>query len=72
MQCLILRQHQKMSGLKVLHNLRYTDSLSVLGISNTIGSIAAARNEMKEARKWNDKALGYCAGIIRGILVLFT
>ncbi|CAN5243871.1 hypothetical protein BH11BAC6_BH11BAC6_00870 [soil metagenome] len=51
-----------MSGLKVLHNLRYTDSLSVLGISNTIGSIAAARNEMKEARKWNDKALGYCAG----------
>lgn len=49
-------------SLEVLYPLvseaeTYKDSLSIAGIANIIGSIAAARNEPEEARKWNDKAL---------------
>ncbi|MEO8116343.1 MAG: sensor histidine kinase [Bacteroidota bacterium] len=36
---------------------KYKDSISIAGIANIIGSIALARNEPGEARKWNDKAL---------------
>ena len=48
--------------LEVLYPLeteavKYKDSISIAGIANMIGSIAAARNEPVEARKWNDKAL---------------
>jgi signal transduction histidine kinase len=42
---------------------KYKDSLLVSGLSNMIGSIASARNELNEARKWNDKALVYAEGI---------
>lgn len=49
-------------SLEVLYPLvseaeTYKDSISIAGIANIIGSIAAARNEPEEARKWNDKAL---------------
>ena len=49
-------------SLEVLYPLvseaeTYKDSISIAGIANIIGSIAAARKEPEEARKWNDKAL---------------
>ena len=54
-------------SLEILYPLeaeaeKYKDSLLITGLSNMIGSIAAARNELNEARKWNDKALAYSAG----------
>jgi signal transduction histidine kinase len=54
-------------SLEILYPLeveaeKYKDSLLITGLSNIIGSIAAARNELNEARKWNDKALAYSAG----------
>ena len=54
-------------SLQILYPLekeaeQYNDSLLITGLSNMIGSVAAARNELKEARRWNDNALAYCAG----------
>jgi signal transduction histidine kinase len=54
-------------GLAVLYPLvteaeKYKDSLLTGGLSNMISSIAAVRSELKEARRWNDKALLFLSG----------
>ncbi len=54
-------------SLEILYPLeveaeKYKDSLLLTGLSNIIGSIAAARNELNEAWKWNNKALAYSSG----------
>lgn len=54
-------------SLEILYPLvteaeKYNDSLMIVGISNSIGVLAAARNELPESRKWNDKALAYLKG----------
>ena len=54
-------------SLEILYPLvteaeKYNDSLLISSISNMIGKNATSINELKESRKWNDKALAYSAG----------
>ena len=54
-------------SLEILYPLEakaehYKDSLLAAGLSNMIGSIATARSEWVEARKWNDKAIALQSG----------
>ena len=54
-------------SLEILYPLaaeadKYNDSLLISSISNMIGKNATSINELKESRKWNDKALAYSTG----------
>src|SRR5436190_5147208 len=54
-------------SLEILYPLvteaeKYNDSLLISSISNMIGKNATSINQLKESRKWNDKALAYSAG----------
>lgn len=54
-------------ALEILYPLeteaaKYKDSLTAGGVANIIGSISSSRNELGEARKWNDVALAYFSG----------
>lgn len=48
---------------------KYGDSLEIAGIANTIGAAAAVRNELKEAHKWNQKALAYATENLGSVYV---
>jgi hypothetical protein len=54
-------------SLEILYPLateaeKYNDSLLISSIANMLGKAATSINDLKESRKWNDKALAYSAG----------